>query len=114
MGCLVTAILVVNNLRDADSDRAAGKRTLAVLLGRRGARVEYLLLLAVAYAIPVALWLPAGIAPWIMLTWLTLPLAAQQLRAVRSALGPALNRTLAGTAQLTVLYAIAFAAGLIL
>ncbi len=114
IGCLITAILVVNNLRDADTDRTAGKRTLAVLLGRRGARLEYLLLLAIAYLLPLLLWLALGIAPWIMLTWLTLPLAGVQLRAVWRILGPALNKTLAGTAQLTVLYALAFAAGLIL
>ena len=113
MGCLVTAILVVNNIRDADTDRAAGKRTLAVLLGRRGARIEYLLLLAVAYAVPVALWLGLGMTPWVMLTWLTLQLAGVQVRAVWTVLGPALNRTLAGTAQLAVLYAIAFAVGLV-
>ena len=52
LSCLVTAILVVNNARDADTDRAAGKRLLAVLWGRRAARIEYLLLLAVVYAIP--------------------------------------------------------------
>jgi len=113
MGCLVTTILVVNNIRDADTDRAAGKRTLAVLLGRRGARIEYVLLLAVAYAVPVILWLILGLTPWVMLAWLTLQLAGAQDRAVRTALGPALNRTLAGTAQLAVLYAIAFAIGLI-
>lgn len=111
MGCLVTAILVVNNIRDADTDRAAGKRTLAVLLGRRGARIEYMLLLVIAYAVPVVLWLYLGMAPWVMMTWLTLQLAGVQVRAVRTLLGPALNKTLAGTAQLAVLYAIALAVG---
>jgi 1,4-dihydroxy-2-naphthoate polyprenyltransferase len=114
MGCLVTAILVVNNIRDADTDRAAGKRTLAVLLGRRGARIEYILLLAVAYAVPVALWQSLGMTPWVMLTWFTLQMALVQVRAVRTVLGPALNKTLDGTAQLAVLYAIALAMGLLL
>ena len=113
MGCLVTAILVVNNVRDADTDRQAGKRTLAVLLGRRGARTEYALLLAVAYAVPPILWLGLRMTPWVMLTWLTLPLAVRLARAVFTILGPALNKTLAGTAQLTVLYAIALAVGLV-
>ena len=113
MGCLVTAILVVNNVRDADTDRQAGKRTLAVLLGRRGARIEYALLLAVAYAVPLILWLALGLGPWVMLAWLTLPLAVRLARAVFTILGRALNKTLAGTAQLTVLYAIALAVGLV-
>ena len=114
MGCLVTNILVVNNLRDADTDRAAGKRTLAVLLGRRGARIEYILLLAIAYAMPVVMWRGLGMTPWVMMTVLTLQLALAQARAVRTVLGPALNKTLAGTAQLAVLYAIALAIGLLL
>lgn len=114
LGCLVTDILVVNNIRDADTDRQAGKRTLAVLLGRRGARIEYVLLLAVAYAVPAILWLDLGLTPWVMLAWLTLPLAVRHARAVFTVLGPALNKTLAGAAQLTVLYAIALAAGLVI
>lgn len=114
LGCLVTAILVVNNVRDADSDRAAGKRTLAVLLGRRGARIEYLVLLAIAYAVPLILWLALGYRPGVLLAWLTLPLAYRQARAVFTILGPALNRTLAGTAQLAVAYAVALAVGMLL
>lgn len=114
MGCLVTAILVVNNVRDADSDRAAGKRTVAVLLGRRGARIEYLLLLAVAYAIPLILWLALGYRPGALLAWLTLPLAYRQARAVFTILGPALNKTLASTAQLAVAYAVALAVGILI
>lgn len=114
MGALVTAILVVNNLRDADTDRRAGKRTLAVLLGRRGVRIEYLLLLLVAYAVPFWLWLGHGFRPGVLLPLITLPLAFLQARAVWTVLGPALNRTLAGTARLAVWYALAFAAGILL
>jgi 1,4-dihydroxy-2-naphthoate octaprenyltransferase len=114
MGALVTAILIVNNVRDADTDRAAGKRTLAVVLGRRGARIEYLVMLALAYAVPVVLWLAFDMAPWVLLPLLTLPLAARHARAVWTVLGPRLNKTLAGTAQLAVLYALAFAVGIIL
>ena len=65
-GALITAILVVNNLRDIPTDTAAGKRTLAVVLGRRWTAVEYGLLLAVAYAVPVVLagaWIATGGTP---------------------------------------------------
>ena len=75
MGALVTAILVVNNVRDADTDRAAGKRTLAVTLGRRGARIEYVIMLALAYAVPFVLWLGFGMSLWVLLPLLTIPLA---------------------------------------
>ena len=54
MGCLVTAILVVNNLRDVDTDRAAGKRTLAVRIGKVATRWEYTALIVVAYVVPVS------------------------------------------------------------
>ncbi|NQU66134.1 MAG: 1,4-dihydroxy-2-naphthoate polyprenyltransferase, partial [SAR324 cluster bacterium] len=53
VGLLITAILVVNNFRDIETDRQTGKRTLAVRLGIRGSQVEYLLLLAFAYLIPL-------------------------------------------------------------
>jgi 1,4-dihydroxy-2-naphthoate octaprenyltransferase len=114
VGALITAILVVNNLRDADTDRVAGKRTLAVLLGRRGARVEYLALLFVAYATPVVLLAFFDQRPWILLPLLTLPVGFRLVQAVFTILGPALNRTLAGTSQLALLYSVAFAAGLLL
>jgi 1,4-dihydroxy-2-naphthoate octaprenyltransferase len=114
VGALITAILVVNNLRDADTDRAAGKRTLAVLLGRRGVRLEYLALLFVAYSVPVVLWLFCGQRAWVLLPFLTLPAAIRLLRTVFTILGPALNRTLAATAQLAFLYSVALAVGLVL
>jgi 1,4-dihydroxy-2-naphthoate polyprenyltransferase len=114
VGALITAILVVNNLRDADTDRTAGKRTLAVLLGRRGARVEYLALVLVAYLVPLVLLLAFDQSAWVLLPILTLPLAARLVRTVFTTLGPVLNRTLAGTAQLALLYSVAFAAGLLL
>ncbi len=114
MGCLVTAILVVNNLRDADSDRAAGKRTLAVLLGRRGARIEYIGLLAIAYAVLFILWLGLGMRPWVLLPLLTVPLAGRLIRSILTVLGPPLNGALAGTAQLAVAYALAFGTGIVL
>src|SRR5262249_4219171 len=55
VGALATAILVVNNLRDRDTDERAGKRTLAVRLGRRGALIEYAALVAIAYVVPLGL-----------------------------------------------------------
>lgn len=82
MGALTTAILVVNNLRDIDTDARGGKRTLAVILGRRGTRAEYVLLLLVAFAAPLV-----GIAyfswPWATAAALvTVPLAVSPIRRV--------------------------------
>lgn len=114
MGALITAILVVNNLRDADTDRLAGKRTLAVLLGRRGARAEYSILMVIAYVTPFAIWLGLDLRATILLPLLTLPLAVRLIRTIYTVLGPPLNLALARTAQLAAGYAILFAIGLAL
>ena len=105
VGALVTAILVVNNLRDIPTDRAAGKRTLAVLLGEERTRAEYALLLAGAYAVPTALLL-AGFGVAQLLPLATAPLAAAPLRTVRR-FGERrqLNRALRDTARLALAFA---------
>lgn len=113
VGSLATAILVVNNLRDIETDRVAGKRTLAVVLGRSGARAEWAVLVASAYLLT---WLPGfllGAWPWVLLPWLTVPRALSLWRVVgRSESGPELNVALAGTAQLGVMFSLLFAIGL--
>ena len=114
MGALVTNILVVNNVRDADTDRAAGKRTVAVLFGRPAARAEYVVLAVLAYAVPALLFFSAHASPWIFLPWLSLPLAVRHTRNLYSQTGPILNQTLGGTAQLAALFAALFAVGIIL
>jgi 1,4-dihydroxy-2-naphthoate octaprenyltransferase len=115
VGALVTAILVVNNYRDIDTDRRAGKRTLAVRLGRRGAQVEYAALLVFAFTLPAVMWLLQGAGVWVMLSWLTLPLAVQLVQTLRRATdGPTLNQTLAGTARLGLLFSLLLAAGVVL
>lgn len=113
VGSLATAILVVNNLRDIETDRVVGKRTLAVVLGRSGARAEWAVLVGSAYLLT---WLPGfllGVGPWVLLPWLTVPRAIFLWRVVgRSESGPELNAALAGTAQLGVMFSLLFAIGL--
>ena len=119
VGCLAVAVLVVNNYRDADTDRASGKRTLAVRFGRGFARGEYLLLLAVAFAVPTLQWWLGVEEPWVLLPWLSAPLAWPPLRKLLSpvdgpALGLNLNRALAETARLMLAFGILYAAGIVL
>jgi 1,4-dihydroxy-2-naphthoate polyprenyltransferase len=119
-GLLITAILVVNNLRDIETDARVGKRTLAVQLGRAGTRWEYTLLLAGAYAVPLALLITAPVLGTfspadllVLLPWLTLPMAVRLRRTINTASdGPAMNQTLAGTARLSLLFGVLFAVGL--
>jgi 1,4-dihydroxy-2-naphthoate octaprenyltransferase len=100
LGLFATAILAVNNARDIETDARAGKRTLAVRLGRRAARAYYALLLAAAYATIAALAeRPIGLLPLA-----TAPIAWRLARTVATrADGPALNAALAGTARLLAL-----------
>ena len=113
VGCLATAILVVNNTRDIETDAAAGKRTLAVRLGRSGAVWEYRLLLFLPFAslplfVATGASSLAGLAPLLLL-----PLALRLERAVASRRdGPALNDALAGTARLGFLFCLLFALGI--
>ena len=113
-GLIITAILVVNNLRDLENDRKAGKRTLAVILGERASKAEYLICMSVAYLIiPLAAWL--GVIPWLsLITWLSLPLAIRSTRIVLLQKGRSLNAALAGTSQVALLLSILFWVGLLL
>ena len=112
VGALATAILVVNNVRDRAGDARAGKRTLAVRFGRRAAVVEYTLLVAVAFAIPVALAVTRA-APACLLPVIALPLGVRRVRRVaRAVSGPEHDAELAATARLLLVHAALFATGL--
>lgn len=113
VGLLVTAILAVNNLRDIDTDRAAGKRTLAVRIGQRATRIQYVLLLAGAYLLPLGRWLAGSASDWFWVPWLTLPLGVPLVRIVFQQEGRHLNAALRGTARLHLLFGILFAASLL-
>jgi 1,4-dihydroxy-2-naphthoate octaprenyltransferase len=123
IGLLTTAILVVNNLRDIETDREIGKRTLAVMLGPRATALEYILILVGAYLIPPLLWLEGWASGWVMLPLLSFPWALRLMVALyRSSRshkpsegeGPRLNRILARTAGLDLGFSILFSLGLVL
>jgi 1,4-dihydroxy-2-naphthoate octaprenyltransferase len=113
VGALASAILVVNNVRDEQTDRRAGKRTLVVRLGRRAGVFEYAVLVFVAYATPVVL-LARGMVDWpSLLPLLTFPMALRLVRAVVVREGAELNPILARTAQLSLAYGVLFSVGLL-
>ncbi len=114
VGALATAILVVNNLRDRKTDVLAGKRTLAVTLGRGGAVAEFWLLLAAAYAVPLLLWQVEDADPWILLPLLTLPWAFALGRRILRLEGRELNPSLGSTARLLLAHGLLFSLGLAL
>jgi 1,4-dihydroxy-2-naphthoate octaprenyltransferase len=111
-GLLSVAILVVNNLRDIASDAGAGKRTLAVRFGAGFARLEYLVCILLAGAVPVLLAGWRGERPWVLLAAAGLLPAVPLVRKVfASQDGAVLNPVLAATARLLLLYSVLFAAG---
>ena len=114
VGALVTAILVVNNLRDIATDAKAGKRTLAVLIGARNTRLQYVVLLVLAYAVPFVLWLGFERGAAILLPLLSLPLAVKRASSLYRATGTALNALLAATARLSLIYGLLLSLGLLL
>src|SRR6201996_3260359 len=105
VGLIASAILVVNNFRDIDTDRRAGKRTLAVRLGRRRTRVLYAVIVYLAYILTPVTWVFGPMKPWLLLPWLTLPLAAQIVREGRNRTdGPPLNQAPAPTRMLQLAF----------
>jgi 1,4-dihydroxy-2-naphthoate polyprenyltransferase len=113
-GALGTAILVVNNLRDAATDAKAGKRTLVVRWGALAGKVEYCAMLTAAFAAPLVMWLLGSSRGWPLLSWLSAPLALPPLQRVLKQHGAALNPALGGTARLQLAFGILFAFGLYL
>jgi 1,4-dihydroxy-2-naphthoate octaprenyltransferase len=114
VGLLASAILVVNNVRDVDTDRRAGKRTLAVKLGRDGARTLFDAMLLLAFVAPIAIWAAGGLTAWVLLALLSTPLAIPLRRTVRTRTdGPALNGALAATGRLLAVYSLLLSAGVL-
>ncbi|HEX2482829.1 MAG TPA: 1,4-dihydroxy-2-naphthoate polyprenyltransferase [Methylomirabilota bacterium] len=113
VGLLAAAILVVNNVRDIETDRRAGKRTLAVKLGREKARTLFAAMVVVAFLVPPLL-VPA-LSGWVLLPLAALPLAPPLVRTVATRTdGPALNGALAGSGRLLAVYSLLLAGGVLL
>jgi len=114
VGFLATAILVVNNVRDVETDRRAGKNTLAVRMGRRNAVALYRLLVLGAYLVlPIAL-LASETSAWPLIALASLPMAVAPMRTMSNrADGPSLNAALAGTGALLGAFSLLVTVGLL-
>lgn len=114
VGFLTNAILVVNNLRDIDSDRLVNKKTLAVRFGVKWTLLQYFFLLIAAYLVPVLQLFAGIISPWSLITLGSIPLAIYWAVYITRFTGRALNKALAGTGQLELVYAVLFMIGMVL
>ena len=113
-GCLATAILVVNNVRDIEQDRKSGKRTLPVRFGRSWGVAEFGTLVVLAYLVPVTLVATDRAPTTLLLVLLSALLTLPLVNSLRHERGPILNRTLAGTARLFLIWSVLYSAGLLL
>ena len=116
VGLLASAILIVNNVRDLETDRRAGKRTLAVRLGRSRTRGLYTGMVYLAFLCAPLPWLLGSddLSAWLLLSWAALPLAVPVVRIVRSRSdGPSLNGALARTGMLQLVFCALLSAGIL-
>jgi 1,4-dihydroxy-2-naphthoate octaprenyltransferase len=114
IGALSTAILVVNNLRDRNTDSRVGKKTLAVRFGERFTRLEYVLLIGLAYGSVLLAVAFGNSSTWSLLVLITLPMAAMEVRGIFTKDGADLNAHLSGTARLELMFGVCLAAGVML
>jgi 1,4-dihydroxy-2-naphthoate octaprenyltransferase len=116
VGLLASAILVVNNVRDLETDRRAGKRTLAVRLGRERARTVYAVMVYAAFLCAPLPWLLGSdeLAAWLAMPLAMIPLAVPVVRTVRRRTdGPSLNGALARTGLLQLGFCSLLSAGIL-
>ncbi|NTW62906.1 MAG: 1,4-dihydroxy-2-naphthoate polyprenyltransferase [Chlorobiaceae bacterium] len=112
-GAFSVNILLVNNIRDIDTDRTVGKMTLPARIGASAARKLYVLLTVLAYLVPVVVWVN-GYSVWGLLSLLSLPLAVSMIRVLYASEGRALNEVLAGTGKVMTIHGLLFASGLLI
>lgn len=112
VGAIATAILVVNNVRDRNTDVGAGKRTLVVRHGRRFGELEYAGLFLASYGTAIGLAILLR-APAIALPCLSIPIALRLFTALRTQEGTPLNAVLASTAKLLLVFGVLFALGIV-
>ncbi len=114
VGALITNILIVNNYRDIEEDKAAGKNTIAVLFGREFSRYEYVFFILISFFIPFLLHFKYDFNFWIFLPYITLPIAITLVKMIYALSGTKLNKTLELTAKFSALYGLLLSIGIIL
>jgi len=113
-GALITNILLVNNFRDFNEDKAANKKTTTVIFGRKFTQLQYIFLIIISYLIPIFLWMNFNYSFIILLPFLSIPLAIYLIYMLLHLEGEALNKTLELSAKFAGLFSLLFSFGLLL
>ena len=109
VGALCTNILVVNNLRDVEQDKIAGKKTLGVLFGETMLKLEYTFMIMLAFAIPPHFYFQLGYSEWIFLPFLVLPIALFHTKTIWTETEKKnLNQQLEKTAKFMTIFGLLF------
>jgi len=114
VGALITNILVVNNYRDIEEDREADKYTLAVKLGKKFTRFQFVNSIAISYLILFIIYFKYDFTYWIFLPLISLPIAVILIKTLQTLEGEGLNKTLELSAKYAALFGLLFSLGLIL
>jgi len=114
VGALITNILVVNNYRDREEDKLSGKNTLAVILGEKFSRLQYVFFMILSYLILFVVYFTFKKSVFVFLPVLSLPIAIKLIKMIYTLKGKELNKTLELTAKLSAIYGLLFAAGILL
>jgi 1,4-dihydroxy-2-naphthoate octaprenyltransferase len=114
VGALITNILIVNNYRDIEEDKTAGKNTLAVLLGKEFSKYEYVFFILLSFFVPFFLHFKYEFNIWIFLPYITLPIAITLVKMLYAFKGTQLNKTLELSAKFSALYGLLLSIGIIL
>lgn len=113
VGALITNILVVNNYRDIEEDKQAGKNTLAVKLGKIFSLYQYIILNALSFIVPLIFFIFYNYHFLVLLPFLTLPLIFNLIKMLSTESSTGLNKTLELTAKESALFGLLFSIGLI-
>ena len=114
MGMLSTAILVVNNLRDADTDTLSGKKTLAVKFGKKFSKIQYSILILSPFMLPLYIWWNIENELSILITIFALPISFHLISQIFSKKGLGLNLVLSRTARFLFIFTVLLSTGLII
>jgi len=114
MGMLSTAILVVNNLRDADTDTISGKKTLAVRFGKKFSKIQYSFLLLIPFLLPLYIWYNFENELSVLITIFALPISFHLIIQILSRRGSDLNLVLSRTARFLFIFTVLLSTGLII
>lgn len=112
-GAFSVCILLVNNIRDIDTDRKVGKMTLPARIGAPAARALYVTLTLLGYVVPFAM-VGYGYSAWCLLSLLSLPLAIGMVKTLYRSEGRELNAVLAGTGKVLTVHGLLFSFGLVI